>query len=144
MDPRLLPDGSTDQRFGPGGLHHAHEAFGPLSFIWHLAPLFFCLLVLAALIVLLYLLLSKPGGGWTKYHSAALRELEMRYARGEIGRDEFLQRRADLTTPVLPQRPPPGAPPPAAPLPPAQSAGRRQPRGERPPPSAPPPEQAAG
>jgi putative membrane protein len=28
--------------------------------------------------------------------SGALTELELRYARGEIGRDEYLQRRADL------------------------------------------------
>ena len=31
-------------------------------------------------------------------------ELDLRYARGEIGRDEYLQRRADLTG----QSPPPG------------------------------------
>lgn len=34
-------------------------------------------------------------------------ELDLRYARGEIGRDEYLQRRADLTS----QSPPPGPTP---------------------------------
>jgi uncharacterized membrane protein len=129
MDPNQLPDGGTDpQRFGPGGLHHIHEALGPLNFIEHaftLLYLLLCLLVLAALAFLIYRLLSAGGAGWTGSHSAALRELELRYARGEIGHDEFLQRRANLTTPHLPPTsppgPPPSAPPPAEPSPPAQT-----------------------
>jgi putative membrane protein len=51
--------------------------------------------------------------------NAALSELDLRYARGEVGREEYLQRRADLLGQVAP---PPGGPgaPPASP-PPAAS-----------------------
>ncbi|MDQ2961003.1 MAG: SHOCT domain-containing protein [Candidatus Dormibacteraeota bacterium] len=45
-----------------------------------------------------------PGGP----QSPALAELDMRYARGEVPRDEFLQRRADLGG-----APPAGPPPPS-------------------------------
>ncbi len=45
-------------------------------------------------------------GGW---QSPGLHELDIRYARGEITRDEYLQRRADmLSHPLAP--PPPTAP----------------------------------
>lgn len=40
----------------------------------------------------------------------ALTELDLRYARGEIGREEFLQRRADLLGHLVPPPGPPGAP----------------------------------
>jgi len=38
-----------------------------------------------------------------------LHALDTRYARGEIGRDDYLQRRADLLSPQA-QTPPPNAP----------------------------------
>jgi uncharacterized membrane protein len=133
MDPKQLPDGGPDpQKFGPGGLFRAHEAFGPVSFIEHSFALLLCLLVVAALAFLVYRLLSRPGGGaWTGNSSMALRELELRYARGEIDREEFLQRRADLMTPGLP--PPRPAPAPAAATPPPAE-----------PPAASPPKEPAG
>ena len=46
-----------------------------------------------------------PGAGTQPLN--AVHELDLRYARGEIGRDEYLQRRADLTG----QSPPPGPTP---------------------------------
>jgi putative membrane protein len=150
MDPSQLPDGAADpRRFGPGGLHRAHEALGPVNFIEHLFTLLLFLLIVAAIAFLIYRLLSRSGGGgWSGYRSVALRELELRYARGEIDRDEFLQRRADLTTPALPPPSRPGPPPPTAPPPseppPAQTRGRRPPGGAGPPRTTPPPEQTAG
>lgn len=48
----------------------------------------------------------------------ALRLLEERYARGEISREEFLERRE-----VLLQPPPPPPPPPTSPTPTAGSSG---------------------
>ena len=46
--------------------------------------------------------------------SRAVEELDLRYARGEIDRNEYLQRRADLGhgRGPLPDTPPPPAPPP--------------------------------
>lgn len=146
MDPSQLPDGATDpRRFAPGGLHRVHEGLGAVNVIEHAVTLMLCLLVVAALAFLIYRTLSKPrGGAWIGYNSAALRELEVRYARGEIDHDEFLQRRANLTTPLLPPASRPGPPPPAAPIPPSQTPSRRPARREAPPPASPPPEQASG
>jgi hypothetical protein len=80
------------------------------------------MLVLTLLFFLLYRLLRHSSGG-LGLHSAAIRELEMRYARGEIGRDEFLQRRADLVAPAVPPNLPPPSPP-AGGEPPAMPPGR--------------------
>jgi putative membrane protein len=68
------------------------------------------MVVLTLLFFLLYRLLRHSSGGWGA-HSAAIRELEMRYARGEIGRDEFLQRRSDLVDRAGPSNLPPPSPP---------------------------------
>lgn len=46
-----------------------------------------------------------PGPGMAPLNP--VHELDLRYARGEIGREEYLQRRADLTG----QSPPPGPAP---------------------------------
>jgi len=45
--------------------------------------------------------------------SRAVEELDLRYARGEIDRAEYMQRRTDLMHGPLPPAPPPGAVPPA-------------------------------
>ena len=45
-------------------------------------------------------------GGW---QSPGIHELDIRYARGEITRDEYLQRRADMLS--HPGAPPGGSPP---------------------------------
>jgi len=45
-------------------------------------------------------------GGW---QSPGLHELDIRYARGEISREEYLQRRADIAS--QPGTPPGGSPP---------------------------------
>lgn len=44
---------------------------------------------------------SAPGGPWAPPAplNRAIEELDIRYARGEIERDEYLQRRADLSQP---------------------------------------------
>ena len=124
MNDRIEPGGP----FGPDGLQRTHDVLGPALFIERLVLPVICLLVVVLLAFLLYRLLSKSPGGWSGHHSTALRELEMRYARGEIGRDEFLQRRSDLASPIFP-------PPTTALPPPSPAAGP-------PPPPAPPPPQA--
>lgn len=109
MDERIGPGGP----FGPDGLQRTHDVLGPALFIERLLVPVIFLIVVVLLAFLLYRLLSKSPGGWSGHNTAALRELEMRYARGEIGRDEFLQRRSDLTSPTLP--PPATALPPSSP-----------------------------
>lgn len=55
-------------------------------------------------------------GGPPPPPNPAITELDMRYARGDIAREEYLQRRADLLGHVTP---PPGGPGSAPPPPPA-------------------------
>jgi putative membrane protein len=53
------------------------------------------------------------GGPTPPPHNPALAELDLRYARGEVTREEYLQRRADLLGHIGPgSAAPPGAPPP--------------------------------
>ena len=73
--------------FGPfGGLFH---------FWWSAANSLFWLALVVLVIVLVSRNAQHPGrafwGG-----SAALDILEQRYARGEIGRDEYMQKKRDL------------------------------------------------
>ena len=66
-----------------------------------------------ALIVVAVLLLRRelPHVRWPESQPPALRLLEERYARGEISREEFLERRAVLSGAGAPAPPPQGAGP---------------------------------
>jgi len=82
--------------------------FGPgLWFLGSLLSLAFWVLVI---VVIAHLVRSRPPAPGAPT-SSALRVLEERYARGEIGREEFLERRTVLTGHHVPGSPPP--PPPA-------------------------------
>lgn len=60
----------------------------------------FMILVVAALIAgIVWLVRNLTGDRHTTGRSSAIEQLEVRYARGEIDRDEFLQRRDDLEHP---------------------------------------------
>jgi putative membrane protein len=74
-------------------------------FLGSLISLAFWVLVVVAIV---HLVRSRPPAPGAPM-SSALRILEDRYARGEIGREEFLERRAVLMGGVPP--PPPPAPP---------------------------------
>jgi putative membrane protein len=65
---------------------------GP-GIIWALAPIAFTIL---CVVIIISLVRSARSGRSHPRGSAALRTLEERYARGEIDRDEFLERRAVL------------------------------------------------
>lgn len=92
------------------------RGFGPVDSGWFWVHDLFWLLIVIALVVGTWLVvravLSHPSTPRIQYgpppssspQNAALNELDLRYARGEIGRDEYLQRRADLSG----QAPPPG------------------------------------
>ncbi len=66
---------------------------GPMMMIFMLV---FMALVLAALIAGVVWLVRTLSDGRRSGASTALEALEVRYARGEIDRDEYLQRRNDL------------------------------------------------
>jgi putative membrane protein len=68
---------------------------GGSAFMWFWA--LFAVLVLALLVVgVVWLVRTLPGPGPGGSTSAARQELDLRYARGELTREEYQQRRADL------------------------------------------------
>jgi uncharacterized membrane protein len=109
---------------GPG---HFGRGGGPMYFgdhhdggaSWHwIVPLLF-LLALGAMIVWMVLQSRRtpraavPGG--TAAVDPALAELRLRYARGEVSREEFVATEADLRGLATPPPAPPAPEPPAAP-----------------------------
>ena len=72
--------------------------------IWLASVAFWVLLI----VVIVALLRSRPISSGAGHPASALRILEERYARGELPRDEFLERRAVLTG-QEPASPPPGS-----------------------------------
>jgi putative membrane protein len=64
--------------------------------VWSLGVVAFWIAVVALIVLLLRSGAERPGG---VSGGSALQLLEQRYARGEIDRDEFLERRAVLTDP---------------------------------------------
>lgn len=135
----FLPNGGP---LGPGGSHHIFLERGH-DYGWFLlyaatdAVLVF--LVVAGLLLVFGRLVHRPWGwgprsgpggrGGHGLGSPALDELELRYARGEVGRDEYLGRRGDLLAGGAlrmwgaPAAAPPAPPPPAQPAPPPPPAG---------------------
>ena len=116
MNPRFNgPQGgggfNPNGQFAPRGAAPLfHRVLNGQHVIASIVFLVLVMVVLTLLFFLLYRLLRHSSGGWGA-HSAAIRELEMRYARGEIGRDEFLQRRSDLVARAGPSNLPPPSPP---------------------------------
>jgi putative membrane protein len=78
------------------------DGFGPLHWLMFV----FFLLVVASLAWLLVSLalgrFARPqaGGSATTVSPTAIETLDMRYARGEISRDDYLQGRVDLGSPA--------------------------------------------
>lgn len=92
---------------GPGfAVHRVSE------WQWVLATVLRFIAVLLVIAAIVYLvrafLMSRPRvpHGHAPFRSPGLDELDMRYARGEVTRPEYLERRADLTGTA----PPPPAP----------------------------------
>ena len=67
-----------------------------IGWVWML--LFWLIPLLLVLAAVKYLFLGKPrsGGEFREDKGKALAVLEERYARGEINREEFIQKRDDL------------------------------------------------
>ena len=83
---------------GPGRIlvDRAGDAGGwPDGLSWVIFAVLLALLLLAVASIALNAYWRTNGGS-----TGALAELDLRYARGEIGRDEYFQRRADLGGPA--------------------------------------------
>ncbi|HJU00460.1 MAG TPA: SHOCT domain-containing protein [Actinomycetes bacterium] len=63
-----------------------------LVWLWVVVPLLVLMLVVVVSVWLVRTVRSRAGSD----AAAARRGLDLRYARGEVDRDEYLQRRADL------------------------------------------------
>ncbi len=99
--------------FGP------YDGGGP-SWVHWLFVFLIVVAIVAGVILLVRLWATSPRslswrGAPPPPPNPAISELDLRYARGEIGREEYLQRRADLLGHVAPPPPGPGAPPGATP-----------------------------
>jgi putative membrane protein len=79
---------------GSGGMSNMDMGWGP-GFGWVLMILFWAI-VIAAVIVLVKWLFADSGHGDRRGSKSALDILKERYARGEIGREEFEQKKREL------------------------------------------------
>ena len=68
--------------------------FWPLHFVFPL--LFLAIIVAAAVLFMRYMTGSKTYSLRSERHPSGLDVLEERYARGEINREEYLQKRGDI------------------------------------------------
>jgi putative membrane protein len=78
-----------DEAMMGGGMMDGMTA---LVWLWAVLPLLVLILVVAASV---WLVRSARGPAGSDA-DAARRDLDLRYARGEVDRDDYLQRRADL------------------------------------------------
>jgi putative membrane protein len=101
-------------RFDPSYTHHGFWLFGVIPFLMFL--------VLVAVAVWAVLRLSSRPAGPAAFgprtappmpRDPAVEELRVRYARGELDREEFLQRSRDLGGSDVGTAAPPGGSPPA-------------------------------
>ena len=104
--------------------HRFDGPFGPHYDVWHIVFTFLFLAVLIAAVVALVMYLSRQHGstGMADHHphptagpDPALQHLRMRYARGEISRDDFVTASRDLGDVTAPPSPPTGTTPPETP-----------------------------
>jgi uncharacterized membrane protein len=98
--------------FGHGFLEHGHH-HGPGPLAWAILAILLAVLIVSLVNLGLGLARGRgrrwPGGGFPGGSSLdrALALLRLRYARGEISRDEYLQASADLGAPPM-EEPLPG------------------------------------
>lgn len=109
MPPGFTRHGGQGGPFGGGG-PFGHGPMTPgsptaartdLFWVHDLFVLAFLLIVVVAIVLVVRWLARRPryAAAMPVMASPAVGELDMRYARGEVDREEFLRRRADLLTP---------------------------------------------
>ncbi|GMR17863.1 MAG: SHOCT domain-containing protein [Gammaproteobacteria bacterium] len=69
-----------------------------MGFGWIFMILFWALIILGIIAIVKWLSTSTTGDSFTRSPKTALEILEGRYARGEIGQEEFEQKKGDLTS----------------------------------------------
>jgi putative membrane protein len=78
---------------GPGMMGWGILAwFGPIMMV-----IFWIAIILAVIFFIRWLIFSARGSGASKSEDSALDILKKRYARGEINREEFEEKKKDLT-----------------------------------------------
>jgi len=88
----VVSGAAAAQPYGPGGMYHWGGGFFPFGMvIW---PVILIAIVLLAVWAVRSRMPHVAAG--TPQRSPGLQVLEERYARGEIGRDEYLQKKADI------------------------------------------------
>ena len=101
---RQLPFRGQGRMFGPGEGGHRHFEHGgshPLG--WIILALLIAVLVVLLVHLVMKLLASRRAAAATTPAGAAaepLAVLRLRYARGEVGRDEYLRASEDLGAPA--------------------------------------------
>ncbi|MGH3665577.1 MAG: SHOCT domain-containing protein [Egibacteraceae bacterium] len=79
-----------------------HDTMGQWMNVWVVFWLIFGLLLIALMVTGLVWMIRNVGAGPRRSpdrksdRDGVLHELELRYARGELDREDYLQRRADL------------------------------------------------
>jgi hypothetical protein len=99
-------------RPGPPGFPGRQTIFN--NDAWWLHDLFILigLVIVAGAVLILVRMLRRPALPAPPQNWAAIHELDLRYAKGEIKRDDYLQRRADLLGVGSDTTPGPAAPAP--------------------------------
>ena len=87
----------------------SHMVWGPGW--WILGSFLWLAFWIAVILVIVGLVRGRQGSPTSASMTPALRVLEERYARGEISREEFLERRAVLSGAGPPPPPPAGSSP---------------------------------
>ncbi len=110
--------------YGPGFPPAQHVHHGWWSVVHLAVPLFLFLIVIGVVVWAVLYLTSHRGPvaavAGPPARDPAMEELRIRYARGELAREEFVQRSTDLggAPPAVAPQPPAAAPEPPASTPP--------------------------
>ena len=88
--------------YGGWGMHHGPMGwgYGSMGWIWHILMMAFWVAIIIGIILFIRWLVVSSRTGALKGHSenSALEILRTRYAKGEIDKEEFEEKKKDLLT----------------------------------------------